>query len=311
MIIAVYCEKGEDTGYALTAMARQMAPEASVAVVAEGEDTAGRALESGADDAYVLPVFPDFCRQGSAIAQTVKRLSPDIVLFPATLRGRFLSSWVAAKLQTGLTADCTKLSLTEEGILLQTRPAYGGNRLAEIVCRERRPQMASVRPGIYPVPETVSIPAKKPVPVTLDALPDFVTLMEETRQQQGVSLQKAKVIIAGGRGIGGKEGFEVLHTLAEAMGGTVGASRSAVDAGYISYAHQIGQTGAIVRPALYIAFGISGMIQHVVGMRSSGIVVAVNTDERAPVFRVADYGIVADWRETAEEMIKIIKERKQ
>ncbi len=237
MKIAVYCEAGRDTGLALIAQARRMAPEARVIAVSEDAD-AEKALCCGADQALILPPVEDDCGQGSRIAVLLEEIRPDIALFPATVRGRFLSAWTAAKLDTGLTADCTGLALTQEGLLKQTRPAYGSNLIADILCPGKRPQMASVRPGVFPVPEPGELPtgaavqtADIPVPAPL------LNLLECSSSGDGISLQSAEVIVAGGKGIGGPEGFRILSRLASLLGGAVGATRSAVDAGWIPYAH--------------------------------------------------------------------------
>lgn len=265
----------------------------------------------GADSLLRLPPCPDDCAQGTAIAEALRHVAPDAALFPATVRGRFLSAWVAAKLETGLTADCTGLSLTPEGYLLQTRPAYGGNLIADILCKDCRPQLASVRPGVFPPPRMVSGATCAPaVDFFPSAMPAMLERVAFTPSEGGASLQGARVIVAGGKGVGGKHGFETLAELASLLGGALGATRDAVDAGWISYPHQIGQTGVTVRPRLYLAFGISGLIQHIVGMNGSETVVAVNTDRNAPIFDNADYGIVGDWQTTAETMIRYLKERK-
>ena len=311
MKIAVYCEAGRDTGRALIRQARRMAPDSRVTAVSEDAEPAAL-LQAGANEAIVLAPAGDDCGQGSRIAALLTELRPDIVLFPATVRGRFLSAWTAAKLGTGLTADCTGLALTQEGLLKQTRPAYGSNLIADILCPEKRPQMASVRPGVFPVPETGAPPAGSTVRRAEIPVPDpLMTLLKRTPPEEGVSLQDAEVIVAGGKGIGSPEGFRLLARLAALLGGALGATRSAVDAGWVSYAHQVGQTGVTVRPKLYLAFGVSGAVQHTAGMNASRTVVAVNTDRHAPIFRSADYGIIADWRETAEEFIRIITERKE
>ena len=310
MKTVVFCERDHDAGYALIGEARRMSPGDRIIALYEGPDPAG-SLASGADEAVYLAPSADDCAQGSRIAEALAKLVPDIVLFPATVRGRFLSAWAAGKLQTGLTADCTGLSLTEDGLLRQTRPAYGGNLTASILCREKRPQMASVRPGVFPPPEgrTERTCAAGRV-LELAPVMDRIRLIRQRELPGGSSLQEADVIVAGGKGIGGREGFGLLFRLADALHGAVGATRSAVDAGWIGYAHQVGQTGVTVRPRLYIAFGISGMIQHVVGMRGAGTVIAVDQDRNAPIFQAADYGIVAPWRETAEYMLQWINERK-
>ncbi|MBQ8082218.1 MAG: electron transfer flavoprotein subunit alpha/FixB family protein [Clostridia bacterium] len=309
MKIAVYCEKMREDGLALIGKARAMAPKSRVIALCEEQDEA--VLSCGADELAYLGLVLDDCAQACRVAEVLKTLGPDIALFPATVRGRFISAWAAAKLQTGLTADCTALSITEDGILKQTRPAYGSNLTADILCRERRPQMASVRPGVFPVPaSTKRVEDRAFSDLSGLAAPSLLELLAHTPVEGGASLSSARVVVAGGKGVGGAEGFALLRVLAELLGGAVGATRSAVDAGYISYAHQVGQTGVTVRPELYIAFGISGMIQHTVGMSAARTVVAVNTDKNAPIFRSADYGIVAPWRETALYMLQFIKERK-
>lgn len=310
MRIAVYCEAGRDTAPELIGQARKMAPDALITALYESREDTMR-LSAFADEAAYLGLVDDDCAQGSRAAQALRSLAPDIALFPATVRGRFLSAWIAAKLDTGLTADCTGLDITKDGLLRQIRPAYGSNLTAYILCREKRPQMASVRPRVFPVPEKESA-GKQAVQTDLSgiAADEMTRLLDTIPINSGVSLQNADIIVAGGKGIGCREGFDVLERLAGLLGGAVGATRSAVDAGWVPYACQIGQTGVTVRPKLYIAFGISGMIQHTVGMSASKTVVAVNTDRNAPIFRSADIGIVAPWRETAEYMIDYINERK-
>lgn len=301
MTIVVYSERVGNGGLELIGKAKSMG--ARVLALVEDE-SAERALACGADGALLLGCADDDCAQGTHAAQALKRLDPDAALFPATVRGRFLSAWVAAKLDTGLTADCTGLTLTKDGLLEQSRPAFGGNLTADILCRERRPQLASVRPGVFPMPEE----RKEQRGVTVErfepaTLPVLLNKLDFTPVPSGVSLQTAAVVIAGGKGVGGKRGFDKLLALAELLGGAVGATRSAVDAGWISYAHQIGQTGVTVRPKLYIGFGISGLVQHIVGMNSTQTVVAVNSDRNAPIFRCADFGVVSDWETAADAMI--------
>ncbi|MBR0219499.1 MAG: electron transfer flavoprotein subunit alpha/FixB family protein [Clostridia bacterium] len=310
MTIIVFCEKKHPAGQELLFKARSMAPEARITALHEDED-AGKYFLCGADTVLFLGEAEDDCAQGSRIAEALEREAPDMVLFPATVRGRFLSAWAAAKLHTGLTADCTELSITENGLLLQTRPAYGGSFTASILCPEKRPQMASVRPGVFPLPAGGQRPANAHARNAQCPMPEaLMRLIDAVPTDNPCPLQQAKVIVAGGKGVGGKEGFALLFELARLLGGAVGATRSAVDEGWIPYAHQIGQTGITVRPTLYMSFGISGMIQHLVGMRGAKYAVAVNTDRNAPIFRAADYGIVAPWRETAAYMIRFIKERK-
>lgn len=310
--IAVLCEGDGSAAAELLGKARQLTPSGRVLALSETEEPPLSAFASfGADEAAALGRLTDDCAQADRIADALRQLQPDAVLFPATIRGRFLSAWVAAKLHTGLTADCTALSLTETGLLKQVRPAFGGNLTAEILCKTARPQMASVRPGVFPEPAPLTGRTCALRPLKLAASPERMERLSFTPAESGVSLQGAPVIVTGGKGVGSKKGFEKLEELAALLGGGVGATRSAVDAGWISYPHQIGQTGITVRPRLYLAFGVSGLVQHTVGMSSSGVVVAVNKDRNAPIFACADYGIVADWEETIGEWIQYVKERKQ
>lgn len=308
MTTVVYCEAGHRHALELIAKARTLSSE--VIALCEDEAACGACLAAGADRAALLPLAPDDCAQGDAVSAALYRLAPDSVLFPATVRGRFLSGWAAARLQTGLTADCTALGVTPDGLLLQSRPAFGGNLTADILCREKRPQMASVRPGVFPMPETEGgVPAAPVQQLDVRPLRDYLTRTGFTPAENAVSLQDAQVIVAGGKGVGSRKGFDKLFRLAALLGGAVGATRSVVDAGYIGYAHQIGQTGVTVRPRLYIVFGASGAIQHTVGMSAAKTVIAVNRDRLAPIFRSADYGVAADWEETIDVMISELSEQ--
>ena len=308
MTTVVYCEAGHRHALELIAKARTLSSE--VIALCEDEAACGACLAAGADRAALLPLAPDDCAQGDAVSAALYRLAPDSVLFPATVRGRFLSGWAAARLQTGLTADCTALGVTPDGLLLQSRPAFGGNLTADILCREKRPQMASVRPGVFTMPETEgNVPAAPIEKLDVRPLRDYLMRTGFTPAENAVSLQDAQVIVAGGKGVGSRKGFDKLFRLAALLGGAVGATRSAVDAGYIGYAHQIGQTGVTVRPRLYIVFGASGAIQHTVGMSAAKTVIAVNRDRLAPIFRSADYGVAADWEETIDVMISELSEQ--
>jgi electron transfer flavoprotein alpha subunit/NAD-dependent dihydropyrimidine dehydrogenase PreA subunit len=226
-----------------------------------------------------------------------RQYKPEIFLLGASSRGRDLAGSVATDLYTGLTADCTGLDIDpEKGLLIQTRPAFGGNIMAMIICPDHRPQMATVRHRVFEKPVADSLHqgeviATKPA-LAEERITTHVTGFVE--EMDKINLADARVIVAGGRGVGGPKGFEPLRELAEVLGGTVGSSRSAVDAGWISYAHQIGQTGRTVRPDLYIACGISGAIQHLAGMKTAKIIVAINKNPDAPIFSVADYGIAGD-----------------
>ncbi len=242
-----------------------------------------------------------------AIAEFAARHAPEIVLFGATVRGRAIASRVAVTLRTGLTADCTRLEIDpENGLLLQTRPAFGGHVMATIVTPECRPQMATVRPGVMSVPSPRSDRfchvRRLPAPQRRHA--SGSERLAFRAAGGGVDLAESRVIVSGGRGIGGREGFDLLRELAQALGGEVGGSRAAVEAGWLPDPRQVGQTGRTVRPRLYLAFGISGQIQHLAGIADAETVVAVNRDPEAPIFNAAEVGLVADWRETAQRLLR-------
>ncbi len=236
-------------------------------------------------------------RYAAVLADLVRRQAPEILLGGATAVGRSLLPRVAVLVHTGLTADCTGLEIEPEtGLLLQTRPAFGGNILATITCRDHRPQMATVRPGVLPCPEpaperTAEI-VRPPLP-HLAAFPKFWRGFRP-RDADGGGLRGAQVIVSAGYGAGGPEGVELVARLARALGGVLGASRAAVDAGWVTYPHQVGQTGSTVQPRLYVACGISGAIQHIVGMQNSETIVAINRDSEAPIFDCADVAIPGD-----------------
>jgi len=232
------------------------------------------------------------------INEAILEYKPDIVLFGATHIGRDLGPCVAVRAETGLTADCTQLDIDpEDKKLMQTRPAFGGNLMATIVCPKHRPQMSTVRPGVMSKPERHAHKAGKRIDLKVSFAPgdirmkvvEIVKAMKEI-----VSLTDAEVIVSGGAGLGSADSFALIKKLADRLGGVVGASRAAVDSGWIDHSHQVGQTGTTVKPKLYIACGISGAIQHLAGMQTSDFIVAINKAENAPIFEVADYGIVGD-----------------
>jgi len=218
---------------------------------------------------------------------------------------------VAARLATGLTADCTGLEIHEtERNLLQTRPAFGGNLMATIITPEHRPQMATVRPGVMKALETPKTAAATIERVTPEITEDMIRtdVLEVVKAlKETANLSEAEIIVSGGRGLGGPEGFEVVKTLADALGGVVGSSRAAVDAGWADHDQQVGQTGQTVRPRLYIACGISGAIQHLAGMQSSECIVAINKNPDAPIFKVADYCIVGDLYKVIPQLVEELK----
>ena len=233
-----------------------------------------------------------------AIGDAIEQYKPEIVLLGATHIGRDLGPCLAVNCNTGLTADCTKLEINEEtkGIM-QTRPAFGGNLMATIVCPNHRPQMSTVRPGVMEKAKRVDGAKGELIKVqTKLKNEDIRTKVLEVIKtvQEKVSLTDAKVIVSGGMGLGNAEGFKLLERLAKAFGGTVAASRAAVDAGWIDHAYQVGQTGTTVKPSIYFACGISGAIQHVAGMQNSDLIIAINTNENAPIFDIADIGMTGD-----------------
>lgn len=249
------------------------------------------------------------------IADLVNSKKPEIILIGATNIGRDLGPRIAARLDTGLTADCTKLEIDEEQmILLQTRPAFGGNIMATIITPKHRPQMSTVRPGVMKkmAPDSTRKGIVEKVEVALSKK-DIRTIIKEVVKsaKQAVNLIDAEIIVSGGRGLGGPEGFKLIEELANELGGVVGSSRAAVDSGWISQDHQVGQTGKTVRPKIYIACGISGAIQHLAGMQSSDCIIAVNKNPDAPIFDVADYGIVGDLYKVIPMMVEEVRRVKE
>jgi electron transfer flavoprotein alpha subunit len=255
------------------------------------------------------------------MCELIKRHKPQIVIFGATPIGRDLAPRVASEMRAGLTADCTDLEIGDyedrkagkihKNLLLQIRPAFGGNIIATIVNPHRWPQMATVREGVMRAPE-VNLNHRGEIideKVAFQPADLTVKVIERHREPKKVNLKAARVIVAGGGGVGSKDNFKLIHDLAGAVGGAVGASRAAVDAGFIGKEHQVGQTGTTVRPALYFACGISGAVQHRAGMEESAKIVAINWDREAPVFSVANYGIVGDLNKVIPLVIKAIKER--
>ncbi|MDO5517316.1 MAG: electron transfer flavoprotein subunit alpha/FixB family protein [Clostridium sp.] len=245
------------------------------------------------------------------ICDLVNERKPGILFVGATFIGRDLGPRIAARLNTGLTADCTSIDVeVETGGLLATRPAFGGNLMATIACPDHRPQMATVRPGVFGKVESDGANCKiEKVNVNL-ADSDIRTKVIETIKtaKNIVDISEAKVIVSGGRGVGSKENFAKLEELAGILGGTVAGSRAAVEKGWIDNAYQVGQTGKTVKPSIYIACGISGAIQHVAGMQDSDMIIAINKDETAPIMKVADFAIVGDLNKVLPELIAQTKE---
>lgn len=292
---------------------------ARVSVALMGHDIAPLAQEAagwGADQVFLVDheVLERY-RTGpftDVLTGLINRHKPEIVLFGATTKGRDFASRVAARIKAGLTADCTELSINPESKLLeQTRPAFGGNVMATILCEFTRPQMATVRPKVMaPLPFDGTRQAEVvQVPVSLDEKTVATKILEVIHDDTGsdVNLTEADIIVSGGRGLGGPENFALVEELAHVLGAAVGASRATVDAGWIPATHQVGQTGKTVHPKLYIACGISGAVQHLAGMGSSDCIVAINKDPDAPIFKVAHYGIVGDLFKVVPAMVQALK----
>lgn len=274
----------------------------AILVGSDCDDLVTELFEYGAEKVYYAnaPELKNYTTDGytAAIYSAILKYKPEIVLYGATHIGRDLAPSIAVKCGTGLTTDCTKLDIDPETKQLrQTRPAFGGNLMATILCPHHRPQMSTVRPGVMEKPvkvagrkgELIPLPQKFKKGEIRQQVLDVIKKVGEV-----ASLTDADIIVSGGRGVGGPEGFEVIKALADKLGGSVGASRAAVDSGWIDHSFQVGQTGTTVKPKLYIACGISGAIQHLAGMQNSGYIVAINKNESAPIFEVADYGIVGD-----------------
>lgn len=269
----------------------------------------------GADQVFVAdaPELENFLEDSYAqvIVDLVLKEKPNIILMGATAIGRSLAPKIAARLETGLTADCTGLEVdVAEKNLLQTRPAFGGNLMATILCPNHRPQMATVRPKVFkPLePDATKKGAITKVDLSKNEW-DIRTKILEIVNEVGytVNLEEANIIVSGGRGLGDPKNFDLVRELAEVLGGAVGASRATVDAGWIPYSHQVGQTGKTVGPKVYIACGIRGAIQHLAGMQSSDIIVAINKDPDAPIFKLATFGIVGDVLEILPMLTKEFK----
>lgn len=250
----------------------------------------------------------------AALSYLLKKYAPAGILMAATNNGREMSPRAACRLKTGLTADCTDVGFDEEtGCLLWTRPTFGGNLMACIICQNHWPQMGTIRPGIYKKEkmnkEHVDVIREAVVlEENIDRIKVYETMYEE---KITVDLENAEIIVAGGKGVGSAKGFQMLEDLAKILGGVVGASRGAVENGWISHAYQVGQTGRMVSPKLYIACGISGAIQHMAGMSSSDMIIAINQDREAPIFKIADYGIVGDVQVIVPALTKIILDEKR
>jgi len=320
-----------EVGLELLSHAQELAKKigGETCAVVAGHDVGGLAktlIAHGAKKVYVIDDerLADYTTlpYAKSIADLVKERRPEIVLFGATMLGRDLAPRVASILRCGLTADCTDLRIGDytdprtkqeyKNILYQIRPAFGGNIIATIVSPGHRPQMATVREGVFPMGEadesrTGELVNVRPA-LTQDEM--IAKVIGRVKAEKKVNLKGAQIVVAGGAGVGSSENFKLIRDLAEALGGVVGASRAAVDGGYIDHDHQVGQTGTTVRPKLYIACGISGQVQHRAGMQDSGTIVAINNDPDAPIFTIAHYGIAGDLNDVIPKLIEAYKTKK-
>ena len=301
----------------------------AVLIGSEVKGLADRLAEYGADRVIVVddPELKDYRTEpyAHALASVINEYKPEIMLVGATAIGRDLGPTVSARVATGLTADCTQLDIGDFPLnplpnqeqkhnqLLMTRPAFGGNTIATIACPDNRPQMATVRPGVMQKIEPQAGRKAEVIEYNPGFTPNnrYVTIKEVVKAvSDTVDIMDAKILVSGGRGVGSPENFKILEDLAEALGGTVSCYRAVVDAGWKPKDLQVGQTGKTVRPNLYFAIGISGAIQHVAGMEESDIIVAINKDEDAPIFDVADYGVVGDLNKIVPQLTAAIKAEK-
>ncbi len=322
----VFAERKGDAlhgvGIELLSCGRDIANKLGVELVSvlagdHSQDDAQKLIYYGADKVFIIKDSKlntaEIGFLTKAFSDLAEREKPEVILFGATSLGRSLAPRIAGRLNTGLTADCTELDVDiDKKLLLQTRPAFGGNIMATIITPAMRPQMATVRPKVMKKPELDKTRKGEIITITplLDAKDQLTKILQTIREEKDVvDLQEADIIVSGGRGIGKKENFVLIQELAKILGGAVGASRATVDAGWIPSYHQVGQTGKTVQSKLYIACGISGAIQHQVGMRSSDIIIAINKDPEAPIFDIATYGIVGDLFEIIPALIKQLKKR--
>src|SRR5512133_2046640 len=301
-------------------LARTLGVELCALVIGEQVEALCReAFSYGATKAYLLdhPVYRHYRTEPylEACCRLIEKHKPEIILMGASGMGRDLAGAVATRMTTGLTADCTGLAIDDKRNLMQTRPAFGGNIMATIMCDRFRPQMSTVRPNVMPMPERREGASgeiiRDPFVVPEESvLTKVIEIIRDTHSKGAVDITGAEFIISGGRGMMAPENFAMLQELADELGGVVGASRSAVDAGWMPGDRQVGQTGKTVRPKIYIACGISGAIQHLVGMQDSDMVIAINRDKSAPIFEVATYGVVGDLFQVVPAITRRIRELK-
>ena len=322
-VISEYRETLQRVSMELIGKARELSDELNEELTAvvlgwKISDCADFLIQHGAD--HVIFIEHELLQHYTAggytkvLSKLINERKPSIVLIGATHTGRDLAPRLAARLKTGLTADCTHLEIDPNTKnLLMTRPAFSGNLMATIECPVHRPQMATVRPGVFPM--TCANPSRKGTVESIEpdlSDEDLLVIVEKIMkiEKSSIDISEAKIVVSGGRGVGSKKGFDILHELAEALGGTVAGSRGAVEAGWIEKEKQVGQTGKIIKPKLYIACGISGAIQHIAGMHESEYIIAINKDPEAPIMSIADLAVVGDLHKIVPQLTKLIREHK-
>ncbi len=323
VFIETECGKPKNVGYELLNVARPLAdqkgcPLIAVVIGKDIENVAKDAICYGADSAIIVdgPEYEHYTTDAftKAMVTLVEKHRPETLMIGATNNGRDMGPRVSCRLKTGLTADCTEIDIDEKtGNIAWTRPTFGGNLMATIMCPDNRPQMGTVRPGVFKKGAYDQSRTGEIIREDIHVSPEEIrtTLVERVNEiTEAVNLEEAEVIVAGGRGVGSAENFKLLEELAEVLDGTLGCSRAVVDAGWMPYAHQVGQSGKTVAPKLYFAIGISGAIQHLTGIAGSDTVIAVNKDPDAPIFGVADYGIVGNLTEIVPALTESFKARK-
>ncbi|WP_458401533.1 FAD-binding protein [Candidatus Avelusimicrobium sp.] len=300
-------------------LADQLGEELAAVVIGDGVEKYFAELSSyGADKIYAVssPAYHDYntAAYANAMVQLIKKYNPSVVLYPSTYIGRDLSPRISSELFVGLTADCTGLSIAD-GLLIQTRPAFGGNIMADIKCPDYRPQMSTVRPNVFKKvvtrPGSMAQVVNEVIPVAAAAGKVRIISKHFDEASTQEKLDEAEVVLAGGRGLKDAAGFALLEELAQELGGAVGASRAAIDLGLKPKEKQIGQSGVTVAAKLYVACGISGAVQHVVGMEHSDVIIGINKDANAPIFNVCKYGFVGDARQLLPKVVEAVKKAKQ
>lgn len=323
VFIETECGKPKNVGYELLNVARPLAnqkgcPLIAVVIGKDIENVAKDAICYGADSAIIVdgPEYEYYTTDAftKAMVTLVEKHKPETLMIGATNNGRDMGPRVSCRLKTGLTADCTEIDIDEKtGNIAWTRPTFGGNLMATIMCPDNRPQMGTVRPGVFKKGAYDQSRTGEIIREDIHVSPEEIrtTLVERVNEiTEAVNLEEAEVIVAGGRGVGSAENFKLLEELADVLDGTLGCSRAVVDAGWMPYAHQVGQSGKTVAPKLYFAVGISGAIQHLTGIAGSDTVIAVNKDPDAPIFGVADYGIVGNLTEIVPALTESFRARK-